>query len=384
VKILSFAPLVAKQVLRHRTRSLLTAGGVMIAMFLFCGVDAMQRGARAAAESDGAETTLVVYRKDRYCPFTSRMPQSYERRIAAVPGVAAVVPMQITVNNCRTSLDVVTFRGVPSDAFLATYAPDFDIVAGSLDEWSSRSDAALLGRTLALRRGLAVGDRFDAAGITVYVAGVFSSAEAQHQNVAYVHLAFLQFASGSRSGGIVTQFNVRVDDSRRLDEVADAIDAEFASDQEPTHTRSEKAFMAQAAADILEIVAFTRWLGIACLAGVLALVANAIVLAVQDRVREHAVLQTLGFRGGHIAGLIVAEGAALSLAGGVAGAVLAAGLLSWGQFALSVEGNSLPIAAGPATLAWGLVLSVALGVVAGLVPAWQAGRRPITECFRAV
>jgi putative ABC transport system permease protein len=49
------------------------------------------------------------------------------------------------------------------------------------------------------------------------VAGVIRSDEPQDQNVAYVHLDFLQFASGSRSGGIVTQFNVRVDDPSQLE-----------------------------------------------------------------------------------------------------------------------------------------------------------------------
>jgi ABC-type antimicrobial peptide transport system permease subunit len=32
----------------------------------------------------------------------------------------------------------------------------------------------------------------------------------------------------------------------------------------------------------------------------------------------------------------------------------------------------------------GLVVSIVLGVVAGLVPAWQASRREITTAFRAV
>ena len=51
-----------------------------------------------------------------------------------------------------------------------------------------------------------------------------------------------------------------------------------------------------------------RWLGIGCLIAVMALVANAIVLSVQSRVSEHAVLQTLGFSGRLVSALIVAEG----------------------------------------------------------------------------
>ncbi len=378
-----FLPLVAKQVIRHRTRSLLTVCGVAVAMFLFSAVQSMQSGVEAATVRNASDTTLVVYRKDRYCPFSSRMPQSYVGKIARVPGVASVVPIKIVVNNCRTSLDVVTFRGVPKERFIEAYAPAFDLLDGSVADWERRSDAALLGETLARRRGLKVGDRFEAAGITVYVAGIIRSDEPQHENVAYTHLDFLQFASGSRSGGVVTQFNVKVDDPSKLEEVAAAIDAMFAADQEPTHTSPEKAFVARAASDVVEIVGFMKWLGWGCLAAVLALVGNAIVLSVQDRIREHAVLQTLGYRSHIIARLIVSEGLMLSLLGGAVGCGLSILALTWGRFALSVDGLSIPVKAGPDVLAWGLAIACGLGILAGLVPAVQASRREIVTCFRA-
>ena len=108
-----FIPLVLKQVWRARTRSLLTVAGVTVAMFLFAAVQAMQAGVEAATETQAEDTTLVVYRKDRYCPYSSRMPQSYEQQILRIPGVRSVVPIKIVVSNCRTSLDVVTFRPLP-------------------------------------------------------------------------------------------------------------------------------------------------------------------------------------------------------------------------------------------------------------------------------
>ncbi len=42
------------------------------------------------------------------------------------------------------------------------------------------------------------------------------------------------------------------------------------------------------------------------------------------------------------------------------------------------------MAADPIVVVVGLTMSVALGVLAGLVPAWQASRREIAACFRAV
>jgi putative ABC transport system permease protein len=379
-----YMPLVFKQVWRSRARSLLTIAGVTVAMFLFAGVQAMQAGVEQATQVQADDTVLVVYRQDRFCPFTSRMPQSYEQQIRRIPGVEQVVPIKIVVSNCRTSLDVVTFRGVPREPFVESFVADFEVIAGSVAEWERRSDAALLGETLANRRGLKVGDRFEAAGITVYVAGIIRSPQPQDQNVAYVHLDFLQFASGSRSGGIVTQFNVRVSDSGQIEQVAAAIDEEFAPAQEPTHTSAERAFVARAAADVIEIVGFMRWLGWGCLAAVLALVGNAIVLSVQDRIREHAIWQTLGFKGHQILRLIVSEGLLLSVTGAVIGCAAALAALTYSALALSVDGISIPVQATPATFGWGVAIAAGVGVVAGLFPALQASRRDIVSCFRAV
>ena len=54
------------------------------------------------------------------------------------------------------------------------------------------------------------------------------------------------------------------------------------------------------------------------------------------------------------------------------------------SFSLSVEGQSIPILAGPELLLTGLLVCASLGVVAGIIPAIQASRREITACFRAV
>ena len=383
MSIARYVPLVVKQVIRHRVRTLLTISGIAIAMFLFTTIQAMQQGVTAATKETARDTTLVVYRKDRFCPLTSRLPQDYQSRIERIKGVVWVMPVTVVVSNCRTSLDVVTFRGVPKDQFIAERGDTIEVVAGSLDDWRRRSDAALIGETLANRRGLKPGMMFDAAGITTYVAGVIRSDNPQDQNVAYAELDFVQQAA--RSGlGVVTQFNLRVADPGDLEPVAEQIDAMFRTAQEPTATFTEKAFVGRMADDVLELVSFARWLGLGCLAAMLALIANAIILSVQGRIAEHAILQTLGYPSRLIAALIVAESVLLALAGGGVGAVAAVAVARVGSFALSVEGQSIPITAGAGLLASGMLVCVALGVVAGLVPAVRASRRQIAECFRAV
>ncbi len=382
MSFLRYAPYVLKQVVRHRVRSLLTVAGIGIAMFLFTAVQAMNRGVTEATTATANDTTLVVYREDRYCPATSQLPQDYQRRIEAVDGVVSVTPMKIVVSNCRTSLDVVTFRGVPKAQFLANREGKIEIIDGSADAWMSRTDAALLGETLASRRGLRPGMTFDAAGITAYVAGILRSDDLQDHNVAYTALEFVQLA-GRDQLGIVTQFNVKVADASMLDRVAGEIDEQFSYAQEPTATFTEKSFIGRVADDIIELVGFARWLGLGCLAAVLALVANSIILGVQSRVAEHAVLQTLGYSGRLVAVLIVAEGVLLAVIGGAVGAAAAVGVARFGDFALSVEGTSIPIVASASLLASGLLVCSVIGVLAGLVPAWQASRREIAACFRA-
>lgn len=374
-------PYVIRQTVRHRVRSLLTIAGIATAMFLFTAVQAMNQGVTVATRASADETTLVVYRENRYCPATSELPQDYLSRIERIDGVVSAIPMKVVVSNCRTSLDVVTFRGVPREEFIRERGDRLQVIEGSLEDWTRRTDAALLGETLARRRGLRPGMTFDAAGITAYVAGVIRSEDPQDQNVAYTALEFVQLAGRDRLG-IVTQFNVRVDDPGRLDAVAGEIDELFRTAQQPTSTFTEKAFIGRVAEDVIELVGFARWLGLGCLAAVLALVANSIILSVQSRVSEHAVLQTLGFSGALIATLIVIEGMILALVGGGIGAAAAIVVANRGSFALSVEGTTIPIVADAGLLVSGLVICTVMGIVAGLVPAWQASRREIAECFR--
>jgi len=380
---LKFWPLVLKQIVRHRIRSILTIAGVAIAMYLFVAIQAMQHGVTEATELSAADTTMVVYREDRFCPFTSRLPEYYLPKIEQIEGVESVLPMRVVVNNCRASLDVVTFRGVPRDRYENTIGKNAKIRSGSIADWKRRSDASLVGQTLAARRGLKVGDTYDAAGITAYVAGILESDQPQDQNVAYVHLDFLQQQTDKQLG-TVTQFNVKVNEASSLDRVSAEIDELFASAEQPTTTRSEKAFVAQVAGDMIELIGFTRYLGWGCLAAVLALVANAIVLSVQDRIKEHAILQTLGYPGRLIGRLIITEAAVLGVLGGVLGAASALLTIRFTRISFSVDGLSIPISAEWPLLLTGLAVAVTLGVLAGLVPAIQASRRPIASCFRAV
>ncbi len=378
--ILNLLRLSWTQIARHRVRSLLTALGVASGMFLFTAVETLQRSLARATERSAADTTLVVYRQNRFCPSASRLPEYYADEIRRIGGVREVIPVQIVVNNCGASLDVITFRGVP-DEQLVKFAPEIEIVEGSFAEWRKRGDGALLGEVFARRRGLKPGDRFDGAGVTVTVAGILRSPFPQDNNVAYVKLPFLQQAS--KAGlGVVTQFNVRVNSSQDLAPVAAAIDERFRSDAQPTDTRPEKAFFAETAADLIGLIGFTRWLGIGAVIAVAALVANALLLVVRGRVKENAVLRTLGYPGRAIACLVVGEGGLLGLIGGVAGVGLAVAFLRWQSFTMGNEGQTLAIQPDVVVIVTGIAAALALGLFAALWPAFQAVSQPIVKNLR--
>ena len=136
--------------------------------------------------------------------------------------------------------------------------------------------------------------------------------------------------------------------------------------------------------DIVQLVGFAAWLGWGALAAVLALVANAVVLAMRDRIRDHAVLQTLGFSGGLIAWMVLLEGAILGVLGGVLGAAASAVAIGIGRFGMTMEGVSVEVSTDPAIALIGAGISLGLGLLAGAIPAIRAGRAGIVHGLRAV
>ena len=381
MRVLNLITIAFKYVVRNRTRSILTVFGVATGMFLFGTIETMQDSLKNATEITANDTTLVVYRENRYCPSTSRLPQYYKDEIKKIKGVESVIPVQIVVNNCGTSLDVVVFRGIPADRINAI-SKNIEVLNGSVNDWLAREDGALIGANLAQRRRLDVGDSFDAAGVTVVVSGIIRSAESsQDDNVAYVHLPFLQQAS--RVGlGTVTQFLVKVSDSSLLNSVSRQIDNRFKTESEPTDTTPEKAFFASTAKELIELIGFSRWIGIASVFAVIGLIANTILIAVRSKISEHAILKTIGYSQLSISWLIISEAIILSVVGGIGGIGGASIFLHLQKITIGNEG--LALAFIPSFSVWlkGFSLSLLLGFVAGVYPAWLAGRQSIASNLR--
>ena len=87
--------LALKNITRHRLRSLLTILGVAAGMFLYAAVETTQSSLSAATRQGAGDTTLVVYRENRFCPLTSRLPEHYLSEIRRIEGVREAIPIQI-------------------------------------------------------------------------------------------------------------------------------------------------------------------------------------------------------------------------------------------------------------------------------------------------
>lgn len=375
-----FAPYVLKSLWGHGSRSALTISGAGVAIFVFCFVGSVQEGLRRLTSDESAQRTLVVFQENRFCPTSSKLPQDYERQIRQISGVKDVMPVQVWTNNCRASLDIVVFNGAPPEQLRKMR--DLTLVSGDWSAFAGERDAAIVGRSVAQRRGIDVGKTFTIGDMSVQVAGIFASSVAAEENLIYTSLEYLQYSFGDERVGLVTQLEVALVESADADAVAREIDEKLRSGPVATTTRTRGAFQASTLADLVDLIGFAHWLGFACVGLVFALVAATTVMSVQDRVKEHAVLQTLGLRPSRVFRLIVSESLILCLAGGIVGTAAATLLLGWGGFAIGAEGATIAFRPSFSLAGLGVGVSLFVGLVAGFLPALGAARTPIVQALR--
>ena len=375
-----FVPYVWKTLWRHRSRTVLTVSGSAVALFVFCFVGAVQEGMDDLQRRQAARGSLIVFQANKFCPATSHLPQDYDQQIATLDGVKEVVPVQVFTNNCRASLDVVVFYGVPPQKLRK--ARDFELTSGSWSEFEQHQDAAVVGRSVASRRGIKVGNKFSIGELSVNVAGIFRSDDPAEENYIYSHLEFLQRSKGMNLVGTVTQLEILLDEG--VDPAASCaeIDEKFRGGPVETDTRPKGVFQAKSLGDLTQLISMAHYLGYACVGLVLALVATTTVMSVQDRIKEHAVLQTIGFSGPRVFRLIMTESLLLSIAGGIIG--VGAAMLMLKVSSLSVGAEAVTIAFTPSIrlATTGLIVSAIAGTLAGIAPAIQAARTEIVQALR--
>nr|WP_243848818.1 FtsX-like permease family protein [Lysinibacter cavernae] len=107
-------------------------------------------------------------------------------------------------------------------------------------------------------------------------------------------------------------------------------------------------------------------------------VANTMVISVLERRREIGLRRSLGATRSHIRLQFLSEAVLLSAYGGLAGSLLGLGIT-----AVVANGNGWPVAIPPAVLAAGVIVTMLVGAVAGVLPAIRASRTSPTAALSA-
>lgn len=373
--------LVMKIIWRHRVRSMLTALGSAMAMFLFCFVGSIQSGLDDLIGQQEADRSLIVFQKNKFCPATSQLPEVYADAILEIDGVREVVPIQVFTNNCRASLDVVVFYGMPPEK--VHEVRDFTLASGSWDTFSSQQDAALIGSAVARRREISTGDTFSIGEYSVRVAGIYDSENQAEENYIYTHLDYLQRGDDASSDGLVTQFEIVLRESADAAMVQEQVDTLFAVGQVETDTRMKGAFQQKSLGDLMQMIRMSGYLGYGCVGLLLVLLMTTTLMSVQDRIKEHAVMKTLGYSRSNVFSIVLLETAIIGIIGGAIG--IAAAVMAIISSGLAIGAEAVTIAFTPSldlVLTGGVLLALG-SMVAGIIPAWVASRTSIIGALHA-
>ncbi|MGE0435059.1 MAG: ABC transporter permease [Planctomycetota bacterium] len=139
-------------------------------------------------------------------------------------------------------------------------------------------------------------------------------------------------------------------------------------------------FIGQFGNDIRRLQSLVFAIGfIAALAGAIG-VLNTMMSNVHERTREIGLLQAVGWRRGQVMLAVMAEGFCLSAIGGLLAMPL--GLLLIKAAEKMIEFDPVPTGVNPMVYLLGLVLSLALGLVGSILPAWRASRLSPVQALR--
>ena len=251
-----------------------------------------------------------------------------------------------------------------------------------LDAASARYPAVVLGSTAARRLGIAragggvqvvIGDRrFTVIGILDPVTLVPALDTA----------ALVGFPAAARyldDEGDVSALSVR-SDPEDVDDVQSVL-AVTASPEHPDEvdvSRPSDAIEARAAAKSAFTSLFLGLGAVALLVGGVG-IANVMVISVLERRSEIGLRRALGATRRHLGIQFLTESLLLSLAGGIAGVALGAGVA-----AAYASSRGWEVVVPPVVMLGGVLAAVAVGAVAGLYPALRAARLAPVDALRSV
>ena len=392
---MKYAPLVLKHLRKNWIRTLSTVLAMAVCIFLICTlqtvVDAVNYGLHL-----GNASRLVTR---HYVSLVFDLPDTYEAKIAAIPGVKNVTIVTWFGGIYRGDFKYFFPNlAVEPEKFLQVY-PEIMLPEDQKQAWFHDVRGCIIGRKLAEKWGWKVGDAFQLESfIPPYrvgkpfefvIDGIFDTDTVKYPAtdltaMYFQHKYLYEAIKPSRSVGTLTEL---IDDPQNAGRISKQIDAEFENSDVQTKTETEQQFRASFIAMAGNLALLLNGIGLAVAFTILLVTANTMSIAVRERQQEIGVLKTLGFPSGLVMTLILVEALLLAAMGGALGLVLASGAIRVlpslpyiGDVVRQFPGLGL----SPKIVSYGLGVALLLGLLAGFIPAMMAYRARITEVLRQV
>jgi putative ABC transport system permease protein len=379
-----FLKLVARNVFRARLRSTLTIVGLVIAVLAFGLLQTVVRAWYAGA--DAASATRLITRNA--ISLTFAMPVHYREKIRAVPGVTGVSLSNWFGGIYRDPKNFFAQFAVDVPTFFPMY-PEFVFDPDEFAGFMRDRRGAAIGRQLADLYGFKVGDTIPLKS-AIYpgnweftVRAIYDARdETTITRQMYFHYDYLNeqikrvFPRRADQTGV---FVVSIAEPAASADIARAIDGEFKNSLAETLTETEQAFTLGFVAMVETIVVAIEGVSYVVILIIMAVAANTMAMTARERLSEYATLKALGFAPTTVALLIFAEALLLAAVGGAIG--IAAAVQMFHAATISVFAK-MPLV--PQTFQLQAACALAVGAVAGVVPALRAARIRIVDGLRHV
>ena len=386
---MKFLALVFSNLKRRKLRTSLTLLSIFVAFLLFGFLSAIKAAFLAGVDLAGVDRLIVRHKVSLIQP----LPQSYEAKIEAVPGVDAVAAMTWFGGIYKDPKNMIATFPVDPDKYLDMY-PEAVVAPDVLAKWKQTRNGAIVGKTtfdrMAKQEGWKIGDRIpftspiwgQPAGQPAWefeIVGVYTPGKKGADDTAVIfRYDYFEEARQERKGTI-GWFGVRVKDASQVAEIAARIDEQFANSPHETKAEAEGAFAAGFASQVGDIGAIVTGVVSAVFFTILLVAGNTMSQSVRERTEEIGVLKAMGYPNGLVLVLVLVESCLLALLGGLAGLGLA-WLVTLGG---SPVPQMLPVFVIPhRDLILGAIFAAGLGLLAGTMPALSAMRLQIAVALR--
>jgi putative ABC transport system permease protein len=380
---MKFLPLLWSNLWRKKIRTIFTLLSVFVAFLLFGLLMTIRTAFTFGVDIAGLDRLVLIHKVSLIMP----LPISYLNRIQAMPGVVLATHQSWFGGVYQDPSNFFAQMVVEPEPFMKMY-PEFKLPPDQMAAWLGDRQGAVVGVDLAKRFGWKIGDRIPIQG-TIWqpkqgqvwefnVVGLYDGDPGVDKTQFFFRYDYLD--ENRRAGeGLVGWYVVKIADGSQAQAMAAKFDAMFANSSAETKTTTEKGFVEGFAKQVGDIGTIMVAILVAVLFTMLLVAANTMAQSVRERTSEVGVLKTLGFSNTTVLLLVLSEAVVISVIGGGLGLLTAYLFVQQGD----PTNGMLPIFMLPSrNVAAGAVLIVALGVVAGLVPAVNAMQLKITDALR--